>query len=134
MRPLGGGKDVAQESPIMETAPLDFAALTKEIRRSIERLDPGARRVILHIIDGDGQHTQMDIICSATPFASEAPLTETEQEILQVFDEATPDEVLSRPEIAKRVGCDDGSHFRERLGRLVRLRKLINERPGYRRA
>jgi hypothetical protein len=120
----------------VEAPVLDFAALKRVIRQAIERIDPGAKRVSLFIFDADGQQTHIDIVCGggANTAPPDIPLTEGEREVLQVFDETEPDEVLSRAEIAKRIGCDDDSHFRERLGRLVRLQKLVNKRPGYRRA
>lgn len=119
-----------------DSAPMDFGALKREIRRTVQQFEPGARRIELLVVDAHGQRTSAEIVCGIVtdnvPDCRDVRLSEGEREILEAFEGVDAGAVLAVADIARRVGCDNNGHFRGRLGRLVRFKRLVNERPGYR--
>jgi hypothetical protein len=98
-----------------------------------------ARRAALNYQSPPAHHESTPIpaplpnLDSTPPVPSTPPpddLTEREQEILQVMDEADPHAGLTIQEMARRVGCPNSSRFRDRVYTL-RRRHLIRSTDGF---
>jgi hypothetical protein len=126
--------------------PVNFDELCDLLRRFAAERYPGHRGAAFRVVLADGSRlvvpvggataTPVAITPAATPAAPTAGqqprLSESLLEILQAFQEAAPGERLTAGEVARRVGCEPHSRFRDRMAHLVRLGLIASSmRDGY---